>query len=194
MNTESQSPILKKAFQMMENTENKSPESAGTIFGITSAVIFAFVGIVKVLFFSHVAVINLVFLQGMITLLLFYVCCREFDVSPFIEEDEEKHFGLKISAFLYLVGGLLYLYSWNFWGREYSHFIIAILPALMLAIESRNRVISKNEIIFFGLNLVGMFILLAIPDSIKPITLVGFAISLVGVAFLFAGFIKMGQS
>ena len=130
----------------------------------------------------------------MITLLLFYVCCREFDVSPFIEEDEDKHFGLKISAFLYLVGGLLYLYSWNFWGREYSHFIIAVLPALMLAIESKNRVISRNEIIFFALNLVGMFILFAIPDSIKPITLVGFAISLVGVALLFAGFIKMGQS
>ena len=47
---------------MMENFENKSPESAGTIFGIVSAVIFAFVGILKVLFFSHVAVINILFL------------------------------------------------------------------------------------------------------------------------------------
>ena len=179
---------------MMENAENQNPESAGTIFGIVSAIIFAFVGILKVLFFSQVAIINVVFLQGMITLLLFYICCREFDVSPFIEEDEDKHFGLKISAILYLVGGLLYLYSWNFWGREYSHFIIALLPAIMLALESRNRVIGKNEAIFFGLNLAGMFILLAIPDSIKPATLLGFGISLAGVAIMFAGFIKMGKS
>jgi len=46
----------------MENIEIKNPESAGTIFGILSAVIFAIVGILKVIFFSEVAVINIMFL------------------------------------------------------------------------------------------------------------------------------------
>lgn len=126
-------------------------------------------------------------------MMLFYICSREFNITPYLI-DEKKQFYLKISGFLFLGGAVTYFYSWNLWGREFSHFLLALIPGATLIKESFARKISSNEIVFFSCNLVGMFSLLAIPDSYRPFTYLGLAVSTVGVMIIYLGYWLMGEA
>lgn len=183
---------LNNFFAFMRDFEIKNNESAGVKFALISTFLLTIVGSCKISLFPHIAFINYLFIQTLVCFVCCYICCRILGIVPFLQNDEHQS-NLKASAFYYMVGGLLYLYSWDFWPRQYSHFLLAALPFVILIKESISHRYSLQlkELIFFGFNLVGMFILLAIPDTDEDFSWTGFGISLVAVIFLLVGFLKM---
>lgn len=182
-------------FSWMRNFELKNNESAGVKYALISTFLLALVGSSKISLYPHISFINFMYMQCLISFGLCYLSCRYLNIHPFLDDDE-KQSSLKFSGFLFLVGGLLYLYSWDFWPRQYSHFVLAVLPFAILIREtvmSRNR-FQMKELLFFGLNLIGMYVLLAIPNTVEDFSWTGLWITVFAVILLFFGFLSLKKA
>ena len=176
----------------MRDFEVRNPESAGAKYAILAAVLLTQSCATKIVAYPHISFISYAYLQCLMVLLVTYLLCRVFNVKPFLELEARQQ-SLKTSAFLYLIGGLCYIYSWSLWPRKYSHFLLATLPLLALVreITSLKQRIKTTEFVFFAMNLVGMFVLLAIPDTEEDFSFLGLGLSCFAVLLIFAGYVKM---
>ncbi len=174
-------------FKFMQQTEIESREAAGMKFGFFAALIFGIIGAIKVEFFYHVSFMSFTFLQALVSLGVFYFYCRQLDVLPFIEEDKlQSH--LKISSVCFLVGVILYIASWNYWPRQYAHFLVCSIPFIENIRESLRSSFNPKDLALLAVNYIGFFILLSIPDKSVGFSIEGLVLALAGVILLWFGF------
>lgn len=180
-------PVLRKFFLWMRDTEITYKEAAGIKFAIMGAAIFGLIGGLKVEYFYQISSMNYFYLQFLVSLGIFFLCCRQFDVLPFLE-DEQLQTKLKISAGCNLAGIIIYIASWNYWPRQYSHFLLCAIPFIENLREAQKTSYKTRDLILLGVNYIGFMILLTIPDREKSITMTGFLLALVGTALFWYGF------
>jgi hypothetical protein len=113
--------------------------------------------------------------------------CRKFDVLPFIE-DEELNNRLKIGAGCTLIGIVMYLSSWNYWPRQYSHLLLCCIPLAENLREGMNSSFKRQDIALLLANLLGFVILLTIVDRDFEFTLRGFVTAMVAVLLFYTAF------
>lgn len=175
----------------MKNTEIEAREAAGMKFAVIAAIIFGLVGGAKIEFFYHVSFMNYVFLLILVGLGMFYLFCRQLDVLPFIE-DESLQTRLKVSAVSLLGALILYIASWNYWPRHYSHFLLCAIPLIENLSEAlKGNSFKTQEIVMLAINYVGFFILLTIPDRDTSFTLKGLLFAIGGVVLFWICFQQM---
>ena len=174
-------------FRYMQKTEIDARSAAGMKFGFYAALIFGVIGGIKVEFFYHISFMNFTFLQVLVSLGIFYLFCRQLDVLPFIEDDTLQ-WNLKISSGCFLSGFILYLASWNYWPRQYAHFLICSIPFIENLRESMKTTFKPSEIALLGINYIGFFILLSIPDKTVSYSHTGLGLATAGVALMWYGF------
>lgn len=179
--------FLNKLFRWMHTTELEMREAAGIKFAIIAAIAMGIVGAMKVEFFYEVSCMNYLFLQMLVSLGIFYLCCRQLDVLPFLE-DEGLQFKLKVSAVASLLGVLLYVASWNYWPRQYSHFLICAIPLVENLREGLTSNFKTKDFVLLAVNYIGFFILLTITDNKKSFTILGLGLALGGVALFWYSF------
>lgn len=173
-------------FRWMRAYELSHRDSAGIRYALFAAILFGGVGITKCTEFKEITFINFFFLQIFTCLVFYYLFSRELEIEPFLDEFHQKK--LNNAIFYLMIGGMGYITSWGYWPRQYSHFVLSVLPLAELIKEKFARRVEKNEYIFFVLNFVGMFILLGIPDTHKEFSLIGLGICLASVVALWVGF------
>lgn len=179
---------LRMVFEWMQDTEITMRQAAGMKFGIIAAVIFGIIGALKVEYFYKISFMNYLFLQGLVSLAIFYVMCRSFDILPFIE-DEALNNKLKFCAGANLIGIVFYIASWNYWPRQYSHFLLCCIPLIENLREGlRTQTFKQKDFILLFVNLVGFLILLAIPDRDVSFTAQGLIYALIGVVLFWIAF------
>lgn len=179
--------FISRWFKYMQATEIDSREAAGMKFGFYAALIFGIVGGIKVEFFSHVSFMSFTFLQVLVSLGVFYLFCRQLDVLPFIEDDKIQ-WHLKLSSVSFLAGLILYIASWNYWPRQYAHFLVCSIPFIENIRESLKSTFKPKDIALLAVNYIGFFILLTIPDKSVEFSNTGLVLALAGVALLWFGF------
>lgn len=174
-------------FRWMQKSEIDLREAAGIKFAIFAAVIFGIIGGVKVEYFYHVSFMNYIFLQTLVSLGIFYLYCRQMDILPFLE-DEALQTRLKVSAVANLAAFILYVASWNYWPRQYSHIILCAVPLLENLREGMKNAFNTQDMVLLGVNFIGQFILLSIPDRELSFTFRGFIFALIAVVLFWIGF------
>jgi len=175
-------------FKWMQQSEMDLREAAGIKFAIIAAVIFGIIGGIKVEYFYDISFMNYIFLQTLVALGVFYLYCRQMDILPFLE-DETLQTRLKFSAVANLAGFILYIASWNYWPRQYSHILICLIPFVENVREGMGKqAINNRDLILLGVNYLGQFILLSIPDRDKSITLTGFILAAVATILFWIAF------
>lgn len=185
---ENTNKYLTMIFSWMLDTELEMREAAGMKFGIISAVIFGIIGALKVEYFYKISFMNYLFLQGLICLGILYYVCRNFDIFPFLE-NEGLNDRLKLGAACNFIGVVIYIASWNYWPRQYSHFLLCCIPLIENLREGlRTQTFRHMDFILLFINLVGFFILLAIPDRDVNFTYTGLILAVLGVALFWFAF------
>jgi hypothetical protein len=174
-------------FRWMQKSEIDLREAAGIKFAIFAAIIFGVIGGVKVEYFYHVSFMNYIFLQMLVSLGIFYLYCRQMDILPFLE-DEALQTRLKVSAVANLAAFILYVASWNYWPRQYSHIILCAIPLVENLREGMKHAFNNQDLILLGVNFLGQFILLTIPDRELSFSLKGLVFAVLGVALFWIAF------
>lgn len=184
---------IKMLFEWMQDTEITMRQAAGMKFGIIAAIIFGIIGALKVEYFYKISFMNYLFLQGLVSLAVFYFICRSFDILPFIE-DETLNNRLKFGAGAILVGIVFYISSWNYWPRQYSHFLLCCIPLIENLREGlRTETFKGMDFLLLFVNLIGFLILLAIPDRDISFSAQGLIYSMVGVVLFWIAFQQLKQ-
>jgi hypothetical protein len=114
-------------FKFMKEYEIKLGEGAGVMYMATSAIFLVILKILKGNQLANISTLNFLFIQGLVCLLLTYLCIRKFNLQPALSNDDDQ-FALRVNAVIFLVGLVLFIASWTTWPSEYSWLILGVLP------------------------------------------------------------------
>ena len=114
-------------FKFMKDYEIKLGEGAGVMYMATAAVFLVCLKIFKGQNLANISTLNFLFVQGLVCLLLTYLCIRKFKLEPALYNENDQ-WALRVNSVIFLVGLILFIISWTTWPSEYSWLILGVLP------------------------------------------------------------------